>query len=85
MYLSHPVRRIREDPDPDSTVALVIDPAPDDAASIARAVESRGGSVERRLRFGSLEVVVPEPAVADLCDRDDVARIETTDTLGLGL
>jgi len=25
MYLSHPIRRIREDPDPDATVALVIE------------------------------------------------------------
>ena len=85
MYVSHPVRRVRDDPNADETVSLVVEPVGEDADAIESAVAGHGGTVERRLQLGSLKVRVPEPAVSDLCERDDIARIETANTLGLGL
>ena len=85
MYLSHPVRRIRDDPDPDESVGLVVDPADGATEAVVDAVRALDGRVEKRLQFGSLWVVLPEVAVASLTERDDVGRIETTNTLGLGL
>ncbi|MGM0592700.1 MAG: hypothetical protein ACQETI_13955 [Halobacteriota archaeon] len=84
MYLSHPVRRVRDDPTPGKTASLVVEL--DDGASIERleaAVSNLGGTVEP-LRFSS-RVELPEPAVADLCEVSGVVRIETTDVLGLAL
>lgn len=85
MYVSHPVRRIRDDPDADETVSLVVEPAGEDVEPLERAVADLGGTVERRLQFGSLMVRVRESAVSHLCERDDITRIETANTLGLGL
>lgn len=87
MYLSHPVRRIRDDPHPDEEVGLVVELAEDatDAAldDLRDAVADAGGCVDRDLGFDAHRVVVPEVAVADLCALDGVARIETDATISL--
>ncbi|MBC9987251.1 hypothetical protein E4P24_12875 [Haloferax sp. AS1] len=83
MYLSHPVRRMRDDPLDDAVAALRVEPADDDArAALESRVESLGGSLERELQFGGIVVSLAESAVSDLCELDGIERIETIDTLG---
>ncbi|MFC7128349.1 hypothetical protein [Haloferax chudinovii] len=83
MYLSHPVRRMRDDPLDDAVTELRVEPAADDArAALETRVESLGGSIERELRFGGVVVSLAESAVSDLCELDGIERIETADTLG---
>ena len=86
MYRSHPVRRLCEDPAPDESVTLVVELADDaDAESLTRAVSDLGGRVETENRF-SHTVSLPQAAVADLCERDDLLlRVETANTISLGL
>lgn len=88
MYISHPVRRMCDDPMPDETASLVVEPD-DDAGANRAAIESTledvGGSIEEELRFGSFLVTLPEASVETLCSRDGLARVETADTLGLGI
>lgn len=88
MYLSHPVRRMREDPMPDETASLVVEL--DEDAGVARSdveatVADVGGSVADELRFGSLLVTLPEEGVETLCSTEGLARVETANTLGLGI
>lgn len=86
-YLSHPVRRVREDPDPDpeTTVDLAVEPA-DDAVALAAPVADIGGEVLREARFVTV-VRLPERRVAAFLDRvgSELERVETADTLGLAL
>jgi len=84
MYLSHPVRRVRDDPDPDAEIGLVVELDAADGATLRRVVADAGGEVLEALRFDAYHVVVPETAVDDLCALDGIARIETDMTLGHG-
>lgn len=88
MYLSHPVRRMREDPFEDESVTLVVEfDAEADSERTREAIEAlaeeHGGEIERDLRFADLAVSLPETAVADLCAVDGLARVETDRTLSL--
>jgi len=83
MYLSHPVRRMREDPIPDETVRLVVELADTEFDTFASTVETLSGSIERELRFDSLLIELPQSAVDDLCDCSGLARIETANTLSV--
>jgi len=86
LYLSHPVRRLRREPPADERVDLVVEPADGDAADgVAAAVDDLDGDVTAWLPSGSLRVDLPSTAVDALCDRDDLRRVETANTLGLGL
>lgn len=87
MYRSHPVRRMCDDPIPDETASLVVEPenGGTDRAAIESALEGVGGSLEDELRFGSFLVTLPEEGVETLCSMDGLARVETADTLGLGI
>lgn len=86
MYLSHPVRRIREAPDADASVALVAELAPEvDPEEFASTVAELDGSVDEELRYDAWRVTVPQPAVASLCAFDGLVRVETADTLTLGV
>ncbi|ELK45460.1 hypothetical protein G3A49_16535 [Haloferax volcanii] len=82
MYLSHPVRRMRDDPLDDEVAALRVEPDDDARAALESRVESLGGSLERELQFGGIVVSLAESAVSDLCELDGIERIETVDTLG---
>ncbi len=80
MYLSHPVRRMRDDPLPDETVELVVTVEDEDGLDDVE-TQLRGlGTVEERLRFGSLRVSMPEARVADACAIDGIESIETAST-----
>lgn len=87
MYRSHPVRRMCEDPMPDETASLVVEPEDGGArrSAIESTLEDVGGSLEEELRFGSFLVTLPEERVGTLCSMDGLARVETADTLGLGI
>jgi hypothetical protein len=84
VYLSHPVRRLRENPTEGETVALAVTAADDaDTDALVEALTEAGGTVEERLRFGTLRVTVPEPRVAAVCALDGIASVETANTLGI--
>lgn len=95
MYLSHPVRRMREEPidgeevtiivrvgadGPDGGVGEVTDEA---IEQVAEEIEQAGAIVEDRLRFGTLRVRLTQERIDDLCSISDVASIETDNTIGL--
>jgi len=95
MYLSHPIRRMREDPvegeeltvivrvaaqGPDGGVGEVTEEAID---AVADAIDGTGATVEDRLGFGTLRVRLTQEQIDDLCAVDDIASIETDNTIGL--
>lgn len=95
MYLSHPIRRIREDPvegeeltvivrvaaqGPDGGVGEVTDDA---IERVSDAIAEAGATVEDRLEFGTLRVRVTQEQIDDLCAIEDIASIETDNTIGL--
>lgn len=83
MYLSHPVRRMRADPDDRSESLVVeVDSAPE---SLHTVVGEAGGEVERDLGFGCWLVTVPEAAIDAVCDVETVVRVETAATLDVGV
>jgi len=85
MYLSHPVRRMRDDPG-EGEVALVVElDSPATEAALHETVDEAGGTVQAELEFDCWQLRVPEPAISALCVLDGVARIETTATLELGV
>lgn len=85
-YLSHPVRHIRDDPMAGESVSLVVELAADDHHdSLVSTVADLDGSVDRDLGFSAHLVTLPETAVADLCALDYLDRVETADTISLGV
>jgi hypothetical protein len=85
MYLSHPVRRMRDSPTADEDVALAITVTDESAVEeVAVAVGRAGGTVEDRLRFGTLRVVAPQDCLDDICAVDGIDSVETTNTLSIG-
>lgn len=96
MYLSHPVRQIRADPQPGESVGLVVefddpdgsaaDPGVDAGPDALRdTVDDVDGTVHGDLGFDAYHVTVPEPAVDAVCEVGGVVRIETDATISLGL
>ena len=83
MYLSHPVRRLREEPREGEDVTLRVTAAegvdPEDLADRVGGV----GTVEQRLRFGALRVTVPQTRLDTLCSFEGIQSVETADTLGV--
>ena len=96
MYLSHPVRRMREDPLEGEEVTLVVRVTVDDPGggvgevteeAIEAAVsdiERAGGTAEDHLRFGALRVRIRQERLDDLCSVPGLASVETDNTIGLG-
>ncbi|MFW5900188.1 MAG: hypothetical protein ACOCTH_00230 [Halodesulfurarchaeum sp.] len=85
MYLSHPVRRMRDDPG-DETATLVVEfDAEEDAATLTRAVAGADGEVVRELPFDCWLVRLPEADVEMLCELAGITRIETAATLERGV
>jgi hypothetical protein len=82
-YLSHPVRRMREDPHEGEEVTLRVTAA-DGADPEALADRLEGvGTVEEHLRFGALRVTVPQSRLDALCSVDGVEAVETAATMGV--
>jgi hypothetical protein len=83
MYLSHPVRRIREDPAEGETVTLRVTAEDDDAADALAEQLADVGVVEERLRFAGLRVTVPQDRLDDVCAFEGIESIETGNTFAL--
>ena len=84
MYLSHPVRRIRDDPTDGETVTLRITAVDADTADALVDRLDEIGVVEERLRFGGLRLSLPQTAVEDVCALEGIESIETGNTFSLG-
>lgn len=85
MYLSHPVRHLREDPIT-GDVELVVELDDADEVTLEDVVADVGGDVVEDLGFDTYRVALPARAVDDLCSGlgdVGVARIETAATLEL--
>ncbi len=77
---------MRDDPIDDEEATLVVelgDTSRRDA--LEASVRELDGSVVRDLRFRAVLVTVPESGVSSLCEFDGLARIETGETLSLGV
>jgi hypothetical protein len=82
MYLSHPVRRMRDSPQADEDVALAVTVTDEsDVEEVATALADAGGTVDDRLRFGTLRVAVSQDCLDDICAVDGIESVETADTL----
>jgi hypothetical protein len=85
-YLSHPVRRLRDDPTPGETVDLVVTAAETDAEAVdvlVSRLSEAGATVQERLRFGAVRVRVPQEDVAAVCRLDGIDTVETAATRDL--
>jgi hypothetical protein len=65
---------------PDGGVGEVTDDA---IEGVADAIEAAGATVKDRLEFGTLRVRLTQEQIDDLCGIDDIASIETDNTIGL--
>lgn len=84
-YLTHPVRRIREDPVEGETVTLLVTAEGEDDAAADHLADRLAdlGTVEERLRFGTVKATVPHEAVDEACDLPGVEAVETANTLAI--
>jgi len=83
MYLSHPVRRMREDPIDGETVRLVVTAVDEDRAdALVSDLESIGESVER-LEYGAIAATVPQVDIESVCGLDGIESVETEDAVGI--
>jgi len=80
MYVSPAVRSIREHPDQEESVTLLVR-ATDDVAEIRDRIEAAGGTIEETLKFETLSVSIPQTDVGDVCELDGIESIETDRTL----
>jgi hypothetical protein len=81
MYLSHPVRRIRDNPAEDETVTLRVIATDETAADQLATQVVEFGTAEERLRFAGLLVTLPQQRVEDICALEGIDSIETANTL----
>jgi hypothetical protein len=72
------------DPEPGATASLVVESTPDADVDLDAVLADLGGEVVREGRFVTV-VELSEARVASLCAVAGLARVETTDTLGLAL
>lgn len=86
MYVSRPVRAIREDPAPGETVRLLLRVADGaDPEAVAAAAREAGATVEGDLGFGTLAVAADQADVGALCALDGLDAVETARTLEMDL
>lgn len=99
MYLSHPVRRMREDPIEGEPVTLAVRVETQDASGpnqnageiddetvrvVERGLEDVGATVTERLPYGTLRVETTQDNIDAVCTVSHIASIETANALGLG-
>mgnify|MGYP000347198287 CR=1 FL=1 len=85
MYLSHPVRRMREDPVEGERVTLVVTAASERSVEdLETAIEDTGVRVTKRLQFGALRVELVQERIDDLCALGGIESVETANTVGVG-
>lgn len=85
MYLSHPVRRMREEPIEGEDVVLVVT-AEDERSldDLETEIESGGHTVTEQLQFGALRVETMQDRIDDLCRVSGIESIETEHVIGMG-
>ena len=84
-YLSHPVRRLREDPIAGEDVTLVVRAADGtDLNQLETAIGDAGGTVDERLQFESVRVTIAQEELDALCSVSGIAAIETDNVAGVG-
>jgi hypothetical protein len=85
-YVSHPVRHVRDDPVEGEPIDLVVRLADDaDPDDVTAALRDLGGEGVEDRGLGALVVTVPQQAVADVCNLEGLASVETTNTLAFDL
>ena len=86
MYVSHPVRRIQEDPIADESIALVVgyDEGETSADEVADGIEAAGGEVVAELPFEALKVRVEQEDVGAICGVSGLVKVETANTISPG-
>jgi hypothetical protein len=82
-YLSHPVRRMCEEPVEGEDVSLRVTAAADTDPEAPAGRLDEVGTVQERLRFGAFRVTVPQPRLDALCAVGGIEAIETANTLGV--
>lgn len=84
MYLSHPVRRMREDPMLGEDVRLIVELDGISADELAAAVESLGGELEAELQLDAYRIRLDQETVDEFCELDGLAMVETDNAIGYG-
>jgi hypothetical protein len=84
MYVSRPVRALREDPTPGESASLLLRLGDADPGAVQTSVAECGGEVTAELAFETLSVVVPQEAVDELCDLGGLEAVETDAPLDVG-
>ena len=84
MYLSHPVRRIREDPVPGEEATLVVTVGSLSGDALREAVAALDGEVTATLRFDAYRVRLPQEHVDELCETAGLETVETANAVGYG-
>lgn len=85
MYLSHPVRRMRKNPQEGEAVTLIVETEDGDdqpISAVADAVESVGGTVEKERPFGALQILIHQEDIDDLCSVEGVSALKTDNAIG---
>jgi len=84
MYVSRPVRAIRDDPMPEASASLAVTVTDDEgAAAVRELLADTDGEVVAERQFGTLVVAVAQTTVAALCDCPGIETIETTAAIGI--
>jgi hypothetical protein len=83
MYLSHPVRRLCEDPIEGAAVTLRVTATDGDSLDTLTERLTEVGTVEERLRFDGIRVTVPQERLGAVCELDGIEAVETTHTFTL--
>lgn len=84
MYLSHPVRRMREDPIEGEAVVLIITAEDGQRDKLESAIGETSATVADRLQFGALRVETEQQRIDELCALDGIESIETEHAVGVG-
>jgi len=84
MYVSRPVRAVRDDPTPGESATLLLRLGDADPDAVRTAVDECGGEVTAELAFETLRVDVPQEAVPSICDLAGLDAVETDAPLDVG-
>lgn len=83
MYISRAVQTLRDNPEPEEDITLLVEIA-DDLDNVRSRIETLSGAVvEEERSFDSLVVRLPQDKIDSLCAVDGITAIETADVLGL--
>lgn len=84
VYLSHPVRRMREEPSGDVRLVVEVDPAAIDRESLRAAIAEADGELLDSLPYDTYLVRLPQAEIDAFSETDGLVSIETTNAIGHG-